>query len=71
VDEMLALARIAPTAAARRALLADADRTLTDLAPFIPLAAPVRWSLVSPRLNGFRANAFGRHAAGELVRPAP
>lgn len=70
-DEMLAGARIAKTAAERRTLLAGADRVLTDLAPFIPIAAPVRWSLVSQRLNGFRPNAFGRHAAGELVRPAP
>jgi peptide/nickel transport system substrate-binding protein len=70
-DEMLAGARIAKTAPERRALLANADRVLTDLAPFIPIAAPVRWSLVSQRLNGFRPNAFGRHAAGELVRPAP
>jgi peptide/nickel transport system substrate-binding protein len=70
-DEMLAAARNAPNAAARREQLANADRALTDLAAFIPIAAPVRWSLVSPRLNGFRPNAFGRHPAGELLRPAP
>jgi peptide/nickel transport system substrate-binding protein len=70
-DELLAAARIAPTPPNRRALLAAADRIITDAAPFIPLAAPVRWSLVSPRLNGFRANRFGRHPAGELIRRAP
>jgi peptide/nickel transport system substrate-binding protein len=70
-DELLAAARIAPTQVNRRALLATADRTITDAAPFIPLAAPVRWSLVSPRLTGFRPNRFGRHPAGELVRRAP
>jgi peptide/nickel transport system substrate-binding protein len=70
-DELLAAARIAPTPVNRRALLAAADRIITDAAPFIPLAAPVRWSLVSPRLTGFRANRFGRHPAGELVRRAP
>lgn len=70
-DEMLAAARIAPDAAARREQLAAADRALTDLAVYIPIAAPVRWSLVAPRLNGFRPNAFGRHPAGELLRPTP
>ena len=70
-DEMLAAARIAATAAERREHLAAADRALTDLAPYIAIAAPVRWSLVSPRLNGFRPNIFGRHPAGELVRPSP
>jgi hypothetical protein len=33
----------------------------------VPIAAPVRWSLVSPRLTGFRRNVFGRHAPGELI----
>jgi hypothetical protein len=37
------------------------------MTPFIPIAAPVRWSLVSPRLNGFQANPFGRHFIGALV----
>ena len=68
-DELLAAARIAPNQVNRRALLATADRIISDAAPFIPLAAPVRWSLVSPRLTGFRPNRFGRHAAGELIRP--
>jgi oligopeptide transport system substrate-binding protein len=70
-DEAMAAARIAPTSAERRAQLAEADRLLAEAAPFIPLASPIRWSLVSPRLTGFRANAFARHAAGELVRRTP
>ncbi|MEA3054517.1 MAG: peptide/nickel transport system substrate-binding protein [Sphingomonadales bacterium] len=70
-DEMMAAARIAPDAAARRGLLANADRILAGLGPFIPLTAPVRWSLVAPRLTGFRANVFGRHAVGELIREQP
>ena len=70
-DEMLEAARLAPAADGRRALLANADRILAAAQPFIPLAAPVRWSLVSQRLTGFHANAFGRHPAGELVPPAP
>jgi peptide/nickel transport system substrate-binding protein len=70
-DEMLAAARIAPTPANRRGLLATADRILAEAAPFIPIATPVRWSLVSPRLTGFRPNPFAHHAAGELIRRAP
>jgi oligopeptide transport system substrate-binding protein len=70
-DEMMAAARIAPTPANRRGLLANADRILADAASFIPLAGPVRWSLVSPRVTGFRPNPFGHHAAGELIRRVP
>lgn len=70
-DEMMAAARIAPDAATRRGLLANADRILAGLGPFIPLTAPVRWSLVAPRLTGFRPNAFGRHPIGELVPEQP
>lgn len=70
-DEMMAAARIAPDAASRRGLLANADRILAGLGSFIPLTAPVRWSLVAPRLTGFRPNAFGRHPVGELIRPEP
>jgi peptide/nickel transport system substrate-binding protein len=70
-DEMMDGARMAPDAATRRGLLASADRILVDRAAFIALAAPVRWSLVSPRLTGFRANPFGHHPAGELIRAEP
>ena len=70
-DEMMAAARIAPDAESRRGLLANADRILAGLGPFIPLTAPVRWSLVAPRLTGFRPNAFGRHPIGELIRQQP
>jgi oligopeptide transport system substrate-binding protein len=70
-DEMMAAARIAPDSPTRRGLLANADRILAGLGPFIPLTAPIRWSLVAPRLTGFRPNAFGRHPIGELIRPRP
>ena len=70
-DEMMAAARIAPTPANRRGLLANADRILAEAASYIPIATPVRWSLVSPRLTGFRPNPFAHHAAGELIRRAP
>jgi len=70
-DEAMEAARLAPTAEARRSLLLQADGLLAAASPFIALAAPVRWSLVSPRLTGFRANAFARHPAGELILRAP
>jgi peptide/nickel transport system substrate-binding protein len=70
-DETMDAARIAPNAASRRGLLANADRILAGLGTFIPLTTPVRWSLVAPRLTGFRPNPFGRHAIGELVREQP
>ena len=70
-DALMDQARLAPNAGIRRGLLAQADRQIADAALFIPLAAPIRWSLVAPRLSGFRPNAFGRHAAGDLVPSAP
>jgi oligopeptide transport system substrate-binding protein len=69
-DLALENARGAQNADARRAALIEADRILTGAAPFIAVAAPVRWSLVAPRLTGFRVNPFGRHPAAELVRTA-
>ena len=69
-DQALEAARMAPNQEARRAALSEADRILAGDAPFIAIAAPVRWSLVAQRLTGFRPNPFGRHPAGELVRAA-
>jgi peptide/nickel transport system substrate-binding protein len=70
-DQAMEAARNAQTQDARRAALSDADRILAGAAPFIAIGAPVRWSLVAPRLTGFRPNAFARHPAGELVRGSP
>jgi peptide/nickel transport system substrate-binding protein len=66
-DAQLDNARTALTAAERQGFLAAADRALTDVTPFIPLTTPVRWSLVGPRLTGYRANPFARHFLGGLV----
>jgi hypothetical protein len=68
-DGALDAARTAQNPAERQALLTTADRALTDLVAFIPLTAPVRWSLVSPRLTGFQPNPFGRRFLGSLVAP--
>ncbi|MDB5672950.1 MAG: transporter substrate-binding protein [Alphaproteobacteria bacterium] len=66
-DGMMDQARMAPNASVRRELLANADRLIAEAGLFVPLAAPIRWSLAAPRLNGFRPNAFGHHPAAELI----
>jgi len=66
-DEMMETARNTLSPQTRAQALAAADQQLEQDAFFIPIAAPVRWSLISPRLNGFRPNAFGRHALDELI----
>jgi peptide/nickel transport system substrate-binding protein len=66
-DAALEAARNAPTAAERRTHLGTADRLITDAVAFMPIAAPVRWSLVSPRLTGFQPNPFGQRFPGSLV----
>jgi peptide/nickel transport system substrate-binding protein len=70
-DEALQAARLAPTAAERQAQLSLADGILSRATPFIPLTAPVRWSLVPGRLDGFRPNAFARHPAVNLIAERP
>jgi oligopeptide transport system substrate-binding protein len=60
-DDLLDAARAAPIAAQRSALLAEAARMIDDGTLFFALAAPVRWSLVSPSISGFAMNRFGRH----------
>jgi peptide/nickel transport system substrate-binding protein len=68
-DQAMDAARVAPTRQARQDSLTQADALLRDITPFIPLTAPVRWSLVSPRLIGFQPSIFGLHPANELVLP--
>jgi len=61
MDEMLASARAAPVAAQRYAFLAQAAAKIDEDQLFIPLTAPVRWSLVSKRIQGFGGNRYARH----------
>jgi ABC-type oligopeptide transport system substrate-binding subunit len=60
-DELLDAARAAPIAAQRSALFAEAARMMDNEILFLPIAAPIRWSLVSPSVSGFALNRFGRH----------
>ena len=61
VDELLEGAEVNPIVAQRSALLLDASRRIDELQLFIPLAAPIRWSLVSGRVSGFAGNRFAIH----------
>lgn len=59
-------ARKAPTLGQRSAAIARADATLAHDAGYIPLAKPMRWSLVAPDLTGYRDNAFAAHPLMEV-----
>ena len=60
-EPLLTAARAAPIAAQRAALFLEAARLMDDAQLFMPIAAPVRWSLVSGRAPGFAENPFARH----------
>ena len=60
-DEAMDSARTATVADQRAAFIRDASRSLEEETLFIPLAAPVRWSLVGPRIEGFAENIVARH----------
>jgi peptide/nickel transport system substrate-binding protein len=65
-DRLLEAARTAPIAAQRAALLAEAARMMDEEQLFLPIAAPIRWSLVSGRIEGFAGNRFARHTLTSL-----
>lgn len=60
-DELLAAARGAAVQAQRDALFAAAEQEMAEAQLFMPIAAPVRWSLVARELPGFFENSFARH----------
>jgi peptide/nickel transport system substrate-binding protein len=55
--------------ASRTIAFARADGLLAEGQYFIPLAVPVRWSLASTSLGGFRDNPFGIHPLNRLRNP--
>ncbi len=65
-DELMDAAREAPMVQQRNALLAEAERVLRGKSLFLPIAAPVRWSLVARDLPGFAENRFARHPLSNL-----
>ncbi|HET7316298.1 MAG TPA: ABC transporter substrate-binding protein [Sphingomicrobium sp.] len=61
LDRLIEAARTTPVLAQRSALQAEAAQRIDSLQLFIPLAAPIRWSLVSARITGFAGNRFAVH----------
>ena len=59
-------ARDAPTMAERGQRIAEADAALAADTSFIPLARPLRWSLVAPRLRAWQPNARAWHPLNRL-----
>ena len=60
-DELMDGARVSPVPAQRYALLAQAAALIDAGELFMPIAAPVRWSLVSDRIQNFAGNRYARH----------
>ena len=54
----------------KQALLAQAHAELVQAEVFIPLGAPVRWSLVRGAVDGYRANQWGVHPLFPLSQSA-
>jgi oligopeptide transport system substrate-binding protein len=67
-DAAMSDALKAENAADRISAYSRADRALVDSQIYLPLAAPIRWSLAHPRLTGFFDNGFGHHPLDRLFR---
>lgn len=65
-DTLLAAARDTLVPAQRGALLVQAAARIDEAQLFIPIAAPIRWSLVSGRIQGFAGNRYARHTLTDL-----
>ena len=51
----------------RAAFFAEADKVIAQDLLFIPIARPLRWSLVTPNLGGFAENARAIHPLNRLA----
>jgi len=70
-DALMDSARQTPVLAQRYALLGQAAAKIDEDQLFIALAAPIRWSLVSPRIQNFAGNRYARHTLIDLeVKPS-
>ena len=61
IDEVMDSARTTSVLPQRSALLLDASRQIDSKQLFLPIAAPIRWSLVSARIVSFAGNRFAIH----------
>ncbi len=69
-DVKLQAARDAPFAAQRATLFGEAAALMDEAMLFIPLAAPIRWSLVGDRAVGFQENRFAQHPFAGIMQRA-
>ena len=65
-DQLMDAARDMPVPAQRYALLVQAATRLDEVQLFIPITAPIRWSLVSGRIQSFAGNRYARHTLTDL-----
>jgi peptide/nickel transport system substrate-binding protein len=65
-DQLMDAARQMPVPVQRYALLTQAAGRIDDAQLFIPITAPVRWSLVSNRVQNFAGNRYARHTLTDL-----
>ncbi|MFL6750153.1 MAG: ABC transporter substrate-binding protein [Sphingomicrobium sp.] len=68
-EKLLADARATLDPVQRGQLFIEAARLMDDAQLFLPVAAPIRWSLVSGRAPGFSENPFARHTLVGLSDP--
>ena len=67
-DAQLQAASLASSPDDRAARIAQAEALMMAHNGYIPLGAPIRWSLVSKRLNGFLLSPRARHPLNRLFR---
>ena len=65
-DKLIDAARETPVPQQRYALLQQAAARIDDLQLFLPITAPVRWSLVGRRIDGFAGNRFAIYTLTNL-----
>ena len=68
-ETLLSAARETQVPGQRYALLLQAAGRIDDQQLFLPLTAPIRWSLVSSRIAGFAGNRYARHTLTDLQQP--
>lgn len=66
-EKLIEAAELTADATERTRLLSEAETVLVRYTPFIPLATPLRWSVTSARLTGFRANDRSQHPLNQLI----
>jgi len=66
IDQLIDAARQTPIPQQRFALLQQAADKIDEEQLFLPITAPVRWSLVGRRIQGFTGNRFAVHTLTDL-----